>query len=502
MIGRTDQNHLVARADDMAKRVSRRSGGSPEGSGQGNEKVDLHRKLVRKRIASLKPAPENLELYLPVLADDPRIIELAESISKEGLLQPLVVSQDGYILSGHRRFEACKLLGWKTVHCFVVKVRRAGNPDEFLRLLREHNRHRDKTLEEKLREELVSLDAEECHRRLRERREEEAVVEVACLELSGPRRRPTITSLKLPMLNAIRRVLDERSRFLPLTVRAIHYALLNDPPLRHASKPDSTYQNDKASYKALVELLTRARLMGLAPMDAINDLTRPVTLWDVHAEPQPFIRKQLLGLFRGYYRDLMQSQPNHVEVVCEKNIVDAILRQVTSCYGIPQTSGRGYASLPPLAGIAKRYRDSGKEKLVLVLVSHFDPDGEEICHSFARSMRDDFSIGQVHAVKVALTKEQVLSRKLPPSMDAKKRWANYTMFVAEHGPHAYELEALQPEDLQTLLDEAINGMIDTEAYDYDVRMEKDDAAFLEATRRTVVKLLRDAGLTSEEEGEL
>jgi hypothetical protein len=39
------------------------------------------------------------------------------------------------------------------------------------------------------------------------------------------------------------------SRYWPLTVRQVHYLLLNDPPLRHDKKPGSVYVNDKASYK-------------------------------------------------------------------------------------------------------------------------------------------------------------------------------------------------------------------------------------------------------------
>lgn len=53
------------------------------------------------------------------------------------------------------------------------------------------------------------------------------------------------------------------------------------------------------------------------------------------------------------------------------------------------------------------------------MVSDFDPDGEEIAHSFARSMRDDFGIQKVHAVKVALTGEQVHEFGLPRLMVAK-----------------------------------------------------------------------------------
>lgn len=48
--------------------------------------------------------------------------ELAESIREHGLLQPLVVRPEGAefnIIAGHRRYEACKLLGLKQIACIV-----------------------------------------------------------------------------------------------------------------------------------------------------------------------------------------------------------------------------------------------------------------------------------------------------------------------------------------------------------------------------------------------
>ena len=45
--------------------------------------------------------------------------------------------------------------------------------------------------------------------------------------------------------------------FCPLSDRSIQYALLNDPALRHAAKPDSVYANDRASYHDLMDLLSR-----------------------------------------------------------------------------------------------------------------------------------------------------------------------------------------------------------------------------------------------------
>ena len=234
-------------------------------------------------------------------------------------------------------------------------------------------------------------------------------------------RRAEISKAKWPFLRAIKTILNKRCEFWPLSDRQIRYALLNDPPLIHASKPQSHYANTFQSYKALIDLLTRARLVGDIPMDCIADETRPVTTWRVHRCAQDYIRKELDDFLKGYWRDLLQSQPNHIEILVEKNTVAQILRPVAMEYCVPFTSGRGYCSLPPRHAIAERIQKSGKDSLVLLIVSDFDPDGEEIAASFARSMGDDFGVSSTLAIKVALTADQADNLDLPPALKAKKR---------------------------------------------------------------------------------
>jgi hypothetical protein len=399
----------------------------------------------------------------------------------------LVLTSDGFILSGHRRYAAAKLAGLRDVPCRVEAVSREREPDRFTKMLREFNRQREKSFDEKLREQLIDVDPEESHQNLVEHRKRKSRVDAPAITIRGEKRRARISRAKRPLLDAINRVLAERRKFWPLSDRAIHYALLNAPPLCHASKPDSCYANDKRSYKALVELLTRARLVGEVSMDAIHDPTRPVTTWQCWREPAPFIRLQLDEFLRGYARDLMQSQPNHLEIVGEKNTVGPILETVAGEYRIPLTIGRGFCSLPPRHAMANRYRESGKAKLVVLMLSDHDPDGEEIVESFARSMRDDFGVADIHPIKVALTAEQVRRFKLPPGLVAKTSSSNYGKFLKQHGRHAHELEALAPEQLQAILREAIDSVIDLKAFNREIDAEKANAAHLEGVRRTVIQ---------------
>jgi hypothetical protein len=417
---------------------------------------------------------------------------LAENIRQNGLLDPIVVTRDRVVISGHRRRVACQLAGLKTV---PVRVHPIDSTDPgFPALLVSFNEQRVKQLDEVVREQVALADPEEAYRLLVEHREKKARVQVETIELEGVKTRPQITPAKAPFLSAIRAVLDDRQKFWPLTDRQVHYALLNDPPLVHASKPGSQYRNDLKSYKALCELLTRARLAGEVPMAAIDDTTRPVVICDCHRDPAPFIRQELDGFLKGYYRDLQQSQPNHIEIVGEKNTIANIIEPVALEYCIPMTLGRGYSSLPPRHKMARRFRDSGKEALVILFLSDFDPEGEDIPHSFALSMRDDFGVKNVRAVKVALTAQQVARMRLPPQMQAKKKSSRYGKFSGRHGDNVFELEAIPPETLQQLLRDAIDKVLDVDDFNAEVDAEKRDAANLDQVRRRVHTLLGDLDL--------
>ena len=71
--------------------------------------------------------------------DDTDITELADSIKQNGLLSPLVITKNGTIISGHRRYDALKSLGMKEVEVIIAK------PNNDVIELIEHNRHRTKT---------------------------------------------------------------------------------------------------------------------------------------------------------------------------------------------------------------------------------------------------------------------------------------------------------------------------------------------------------------------
>lgn len=98
-------------------------------------------------IKQLRPHPDNEKIYG---VED--VKELADDIKKSNWIKPLTVTDfyGGFtIVSGHRRFAACNLLGLTSLPCEVVKFQHEFEVGE--RLLLE-NRSRDKSNIQKLRE--------------------------------------------------------------------------------------------------------------------------------------------------------------------------------------------------------------------------------------------------------------------------------------------------------------------------------------------------------------
>ena len=450
------------------------------------ERVESRTSLTSSEIdpRDLIPSPENSKVYKPVDPDDPAVQELARDIAKNGVLEPLVVTPDGYILSGHRRREAAILADLSTVPCRVENI--CHDDPEFLNRLVAYNTQRIKDHGEQLREVVVRTNPDEAYDRLIEYRQEKATVTAETIIVGDRKPRKAISHLKSQMVNAAVQVISDLQEFWPLSVRQIHYQFLNNPPLRNTKHPDSTYVNDRRSYQDLCDLLTRLRLDGTIPMNCIADETRPTTSWYVHANAQDFARSELDDFLKGYRRNLQQTQPLHIEVVAEKLTLKSIIRPVCAKFNVPYTIGRGYGSLPSRWEIVQRFRRSGKEHLCLIVLGDLDPEGINIGESLLQSIREDFGEYGTEAVRAGLNPEHIRRFHLSDNpAEAKESSSRYADFVKHYGRRVYELEALEPKQLQEILTEAIDSVIDRNLFNEELEAEKQDAAYLQAVRRRI-----------------
>jgi hypothetical protein len=309
------------------------------------------------------------------------------------------------------------------------------------------------------------------------------------IKITGQKTRSQISERKQEFLRAAMDVVEQLKPYWPVTVRQVHYGLLNNPPLRNSSRgiQRATYENDSKSYDDLTDLLTRARLNGLVSWESISDETRSRSGLHYSKDAATFVDIETYHFLRNYRRDLLQSQPDHVELILEKLTVQGIIEPIASKFCIPMTVGRGYCSIDPRHDIVMRFRKSGKDRLKLLIASDFDPDGEEIAESFARSIRDDFGIDGVTASKILLRQDQIATWKLPNNgMEAKESSSKYRKFMDRYGENfVFELEAVPPVLMQSTIQEAIEATIDLNAFNRELEAEKKDAALLQAMKSSL-----------------
>jgi len=110
-------------------------------------------------VKEFTPHPLNERVYGSPKPDK----ALIESIEKVGLLQPIIVNRNKQIVSGHRRWQACKIIAErrpdKDFHILAITF--SGSDFQAEQLLIESNRQRVKTFEQKAREfkELKRIEA-------------------------------------------------------------------------------------------------------------------------------------------------------------------------------------------------------------------------------------------------------------------------------------------------------------------------------------------------------
>jgi hypothetical protein len=393
----------------------------------------------------------------------------------------------------------------------LAKERDEYTDDEYIALLRSHNEQRHKTVAEQAREELVDIDPNEAMRNLVAARANSVYRPerngISHVHIEGSKRRFAISKDKAAHVAMIKRVVfEERRAFWPLSVRSVHYPLLNHDFIRgyywprrgepgHGVKQELRYKNDEGSYQATSELITRLRLIGELPWEAFDDPTRPFREFLAFDNVRDFIQQDIARLFTGYWRKLMQSQPNHVELVCEKNTVYHMALRVTEQYHIPTSSGRGFNSIDPWHDLYERYLCSDKERLIVIVLSDYDPEGELIPIVGGRTLRDDFGVEDVEIIKAGVTEDQIKRYKLPKQNFAKESSSNHDWFVkrCKGDDSVYELEALDPQDMIDDLDRVIRSVIDVDLFNREVETFSQEAAYLQAAKPAAMKALKGLG---------
>lgn len=456
-------------------------------------------------IGDLRETEENWQIYRNPEADN-EFFALVESIKENGLLEPIALSADYYILSGHRRFRASKKAGLATVRVTINFSVFIGDlsPAERIQLLISHNAgSRVKSAGEVAAEAMAAVDPEAAMRAASDRKLKVLdKIKTLCAPVKekGKSSRTSPVRHRSDFLAAVHAILAdlEGRGLLPVSARTLHYKLLPLGVRTSNTKKGHPYVNDKPSNQLLSVLLTDARSAGLIDDRCFCDETRPCEAAGHNSSVGEYVSAQTTNLFGNYFSNIHKDQPIHIEIIVEKNtIFPIILNHVARPLRLPVTSARGYLSYPAGCEIRDRFKASGKESLIVVYVSDFDPEGMGMPSSFLKYFRIDHKIPTT-VYRACLTREQIERFQLPSAGPVKNTSDRAPEFIAEHGNEVWELDGLDPGTLAEEVHAFCEGLLVKEIFDAAMAEEKANdiklARLTAAVRAQIPDLMEQAGL--------
>jgi hypothetical protein len=241
-----------------------------------------------------------------------------------------------------------------------------------------------------------------------------------------------------------------------ITIRALHYRLVSL----------FGFPNDIQHYKRVITAMTDARWKGLVDFSDFDDHEREVigsTEYEEKDVDDEIERaKDAIKLWmRSYYLERWSNQPKYIEVWVEKKALQGTFERPCRRRDVALFPCKGYPSLTWLDKARDRFMEAkSADKEVLVLYfGDYDPSGEDI----PRSIEENLSrMGcDVEIKRIALLHDQVIEWNLPPAPTKRTDSRSGSW----DGIGQVELDAIEPNELQKMIGEAIDSEFDRELHD-------------------------------------
>jgi hypothetical protein len=233
-----------------------------------------------------------------------------------------------------------------------------------------------------------------------------------------------------------------------VTLRQLYYQFVSRDLLENTPK----------AYKRLGDIVSQGRLAGLLDWDAIEDRGRKPRTPAEWASIDEIV-KVAVDQFR---LPRWKGQVNYVECWIEKEALAAVLEPLGRAHHVTICVNKGYSSQSAMRVAAGRYLDAACEGLapVLLYLGDHDPSGEDMVRDIGDRL-EVFGVAGLRLEKVALTMAQIREYDPPPN-PAKTTDSRYAKYAEKHGDESWELDALEPRVLQTMIRSAIERFVDKE----------------------------------------
>jgi len=246
-----------------------------------------------------------------------------------------------------------------------------------------------------------------------------------------------------------------------LTLRSLHYRLVANG-----------MTNDVSHYKKVVNAMIEARWNGDVQFDAFKDHERESMGYTDYKETDVNTsviqaKEQIKIWATSYRKNRWENQPVYPEIFIEKKALQGVFERPCRQWDVALNPCKGYPSLTFLHDAKNRFETAefeGKKPIILYF-GDYDCSGEDIPRSIGENLK---RMGvDVEIKRIALMEHQVIEWMLPPAPTK----VSDTRSAKWDGLGQVELDAVMPEQIISLLNNAIKEIFDEDLY-YDLQMQE------------------------------
>lgn len=225
--------------------------------------------------------------------------------------------------------------------------------------------------------------------------------------------------------------------------------------------------NKQSEYKKLGSIINDARLAGLIDWESIVDRTRKQQCNSHWNNPAEIIATAA----ESYAIDTRADQDTYLEVWVEKDALVGVIERACQPLDVGFLSCRGYVSQSAMWRAAQRLRRTTSIDNVILHLGDHDPSGIDM----TRDIQDrlDMFNARTKVKRIALSMEQVKTYSPPPN-PAKTTDSRYNSYIDEYGDESWELDALDPRVITSLIESHVNENTDQKLRDSFIEKQEVD----------------------------
>jgi hypothetical protein len=167
---------------------------------------------------------------------------------------------------------------------------------------------------------------------------------------------------------------------------------------------------------------------------------------------------------RSYRRDFWQQQPERVEVWSEKGTIRGVLQPVLDELGVGFRVMHGFGSATAINDVAQS--DSGTP-LQILYIGDYDPSGMYMSEKDIPERLSRYGGDHITVERIALMRGDcdLLGRKPAFNVKEKSKDPRAPWFRKTYGQLCWELDAMDPNDLRSRVEDEINNHIEPIAWE-------------------------------------